>query len=62
MLHIKKLGRLLEEFLLINFSWKTLLYVDRKLIDHIPVKKIMNDFFHNQPSAFLQKFHRKTHC
>ena len=22
----------------------------------------MNDFFHNQPSAFLQKFHRKTHC
>ncbi len=62
MLHIKKLGRLLEEFLLINFSWKTLLYVDRKLIDDIPVKKIMNDFFHNQPSAFLQKFHRKIHC
>ena len=62
MLHIKKLGRLLEEFLLINFSWKTLLYVDRKSIDDIPAKKIMNDFFHNQPSAFLQKFHRKTHC
>ena len=62
MLHIKKLGRLLEEILLINFSWKTFLYVDRKLIDDIPVKKIMNDFFHNQPSAFLQKFHRKTHC
>ncbi len=63
MLHIKKLGRLLEEFLLINFSWKTLLYVDRKSIDDIPPqKKIMNYFFHNQPSAFLQKFHRKTHC
>jgi len=62
MLHIKKLGRLLEEFLLINFSWKTLLYVDRKSIDDIPAKKIMNDFFHNQPSAFLQKFHRKIHC
>ena len=62
MLHIKTSGRLLEEFLLINFSWKTLLYVDRKLIDDIPVKKIMNDFFHNQPSAFLQKFHRKIHC
>ena len=39
MLHIKKLGRLLEEFLLINFSWKTLLYVDRKSIDDIPPKK-----------------------
>ena len=62
MLHIKKLGRLLEEILLINFSWKTFLYVDRKLIDDIPAKKIMNDFFHNQPSAFLQKFHRKIHC
>ena len=62
MLNIKKSGRLLEEFRLINFSWKTLLYVDRKSIDDIPAKKIMNDFFHNQPSAFLQKFHRKTHC
>ena len=62
MLHIKKLGRLLEEFLLINFSWKTLLYVDRKSVDDIPEKKIMNYFFHNQPSAFLQKFHRKIHC
>ena len=62
MLHIKTSGRLLEEFLLINFSWKMLLYVDRKLIDDIPAKKIMNDFFHNQPSAFLQKFHRKIHC
>ena len=62
MLHIKTSGRLLEEFLLINFSWKTLLYVDRKSIDDVPVKKIMNDFFHNQPSAFLQKFHRKIHC
>ena len=62
MLHIKTSGRLLEEFLLINFSWKTLLYADRKSIDDIPAKKIMNDFFHNQPSAFLQKFHRKIHC
>ena len=62
MLHIKTSGRLLEEFRLINFSWKMLLYVDRKSIDDIPAKKIMNDFFHNQPSAFLQKFHRKTHC
>lgn len=62
MLHIKTSGRLLEEFLLINFSWKMLLYVDRKSIDDIPAKKIMNDFFHNQPSAFLQKFHRKIHC
>ena len=44
------------------YCWKTLLYVDRKSIDDIPAKKIMNDFFHNQPSAFLQKFHRKTHC
>ena len=39
MLHIKTSGRLLEEFLLINFSWKTLLYVDRKSIDDIPAKK-----------------------
>ena len=39
MLHIKTSGRLLEEFLLINFSWKTLLYVDRKLIDDIPPQK-----------------------
>ena len=62
MLHIKKSGRLLEEFRKINYRWKTLLSVDRKLIDDIPVKKIMNDFFHNQPSAFLQKFHRKIHC
>ena len=62
MLHIKKLGRLLEEFRQINFFCKTFLYVDRKLIDDIPAKKIMNYFFHNQPSAFLQKFHRKTHC
>ena len=62
MLHIKTSGRLLEEFLLINFSWKMLLYVDRKSIDDIPAKKIMIDFFHNQPSAFLQKFHRKIHC
>ena len=62
MLHIKKSGRLLEEFRIINYRWKTLLSVDRKLIDDIPAKKIMNDFFHNQPSAFLQKFHRKTHC
>ena len=62
MLNIKKLGRLLEEFRQINFRWKTLLNVYRKLIDEIPVKKIMNYFFHNQPSAFLQKFHRKTHC
>ncbi len=62
MLHIKKSGRLLEEFRKINYRWKTLLSVDRKLIDDIPAKKIMNDFFHNQPSAFLQKFHRKTHC
>ncbi len=62
MLNIKKSGRLLEEFRKINYRWKTLLSVDRKLIDDIPAKKIMNDFFHNQPSAFLQKFHRKTHC
>ena len=62
MLHIMKSGRLLEEFRKINYRWKTLLSVDRKLIDDIPAKKIMNDFFHNQPSAFLQKFHRKTHC
>ena len=62
MLHIKTSGRLLEEFRKINYRWKTLLSVDRKLIDDIPAKKIMNDFFHNQPSAFLQKFHRKTHC
>ena len=62
MLNIKKSGRLVEEFLLINFSWKTFLNVDRKLIDDIPAKKIMNYFFHNQPSAFLQKFHRKIHC
>ena len=62
MLNIKKLGRLLEEFRQINFRWKTLLNVYRKLIDDIPAKKIMNYFFHNQPSAFLQKFHRKTHC
>ncbi len=62
MLHIKKSGKLLEEFRKINYRWKTLLSVDRKLIDDIPAKKIMNDFFHNQPSAFLQKFHRKTHC
>ena len=62
MLHIKKSGRLLEEFRQTIFFWKTLLYVDRKSIDDVPVKKIMNDFFHNQPSAFLQKFHRKIHC
>ena len=62
MLHIKTSGKLLEEFRKINYRWKTLLSVDRKLIDDIPAKKIMNDFFHNQPSAFLQKFHRKTHC
>ena len=62
MLHIKKSGRLLEEFRHIIFFWKTLLYVDRKLIDDIPAKNIMNDFFQNQPSAFLQKFHRKIHC
>ena len=62
MLNIKKSGRLLEEFRKINYRWKTLLSVDRKLIDDIPAKKIMNDFFHNQSSAFLQKFHRKTHC
>ena len=62
MLNIKKSGRLLEEFFLNNYRWKTLINVDRKSVDEIPVKKIMNDFFHNQPSAFLQKFHRKTHC
>ena len=38
MLNIKKLGRLLEEFRKINFRWKTLLNVDRKLINDIPVK------------------------
>jgi hypothetical protein len=62
MLHIKKSGRLLEGFRQINFSWKTLFYVERKLIEDIPAKKIMNYFFHNQPSAFLRKFHRKIHC
>ena len=39
MLHIKKSGRLLEEFRQIIFFWKTLLYVDRKSIDDVPVKK-----------------------
>ena len=38
MLNIKKSGRLLEEFRQINYRWKTLLNVDRKLIDDIPVK------------------------
>ena len=38
MLNIKKLGRLLEEFCLINYRWKTLLNVYRKLIHDIPVK------------------------
>ena len=62
MINIKKSGRLLEEFRQINLFLEKFLYVDRKSIDDIPAKKIMNDFFHNQPSAFLQKFHRKTHC
>lgn len=62
MLNIKKSGRLLEEFRQINLFLEKFLYVDRKSIDDIPAKKIMNDFFHNQPSAFLQKFHRKIHC
>ena len=62
MLHIKKSGRLLEEFRQIIFFLENAFYVDRKSIDDVPVKKIMNDFFHNQPSAFLQKFHRKIHC
>ena len=39
MLYIKKSGRLLEEFRQIIFFWKTLLYVDRKLIEDIPEKK-----------------------
>ena len=38
MLKIKKLGMLLEEFRQINFRWKTLLNVYRKLIDDFPVK------------------------
>ena len=38
MLKIKKLGMLLEEFRQINFFCKTLLYVDRKLINDIPIK------------------------
>ena len=40
MLNIKKLGRLMEEFLLINYRWKTLLYVDRKSVDDIPEKRL----------------------
>ena len=39
MLHIKKSGRLFEEFFLNNYRWKTLLNVYRELIDDIPPKK-----------------------
>ena len=45
MLNIKKSGRLLEEFRKNNYRWKTLLYVDRKLIDDIPPQKKDYEWF-----------------